>query len=122
MRIHLRNDQQSLTSEISDVPSNDMIRYTSLVQIGITTHLTMLFFSPKQLTVDSHLIGGVGKLKIGDTDNSPGTAEPASTTAWKPDFFRPWPLKEGEDMPTAPWARPEQIPMSFVGMSLSCGK
>lgn len=75
----------------------------------------MGFFSTKQ---SGDLVAGIKQLDVNDTNSTSPEAETALRTEWKPDFFRPWPFKEGEDLPSMPWARPEQLPMSFVGMSL----
>jgi len=75
----------------------------------------MFFFSARQPAVNSHLIPEFEGLNVNDTHASSGTTDPPSPTPWKPDFFRPWPFKEGEDLPSKPWSRPEQTSMSFVG-------
>ena len=70
----------------------------------------MLFFPTKPAAAD--VVAGMDEMCVSDTTGSYKDDTPAD---WTPDFFRPWPLKEGEDLPSKPWERPEQMPMSFVG-------
>jgi hypothetical protein len=72
----------------------------------------MLFSTKKEATPS---VEELSKLTLSDPFSA---AKDTSPIDWKPDFFRAWPLKEGEDLPDKPWGRPEQLPMSFVGESL----
>ena len=69
----------------------------------------MLFFPNKS---QANVVEGMDEMCVSDTTGSYKDNSPAD---WTPDFFRPGPLKEGEDLSSKPWERPGQMPMSFVG-------